>query len=60
MGDLIDEAASFPNGKHDDQVDALSQALNRLVLAPLLAGQIVTADDVFEELDDFASYMPRF
>lgn len=29
---LIDEAASFPNGTHDDQVDALSQALNRIFI----------------------------
>jgi predicted phage terminase large subunit-like protein len=29
---LIDEAAAFPNGTHDDQVDATSQALNRLLL----------------------------
>ncbi|CAB4912138.1 unannotated protein [freshwater metagenome] len=32
VGDLIDEAASFPNGAHDDQVDALSQGLRRLFL----------------------------
>jgi predicted phage terminase large subunit-like protein len=30
VADLEDELASFPNGLHDDQVDALSQALNRL------------------------------
>ena len=24
---LVDECAAFPNGAHDDQVDALSQAL---------------------------------
>jgi predicted phage terminase large subunit-like protein len=29
---LIEECASFPNGAHDDQVDALSQALKRLLL----------------------------
>jgi predicted phage terminase large subunit-like protein len=29
---LIDEAAAFPNGTHDDQVDTTSQALNRLLL----------------------------
>ena len=29
--DLVDEAASFPNGKHDDRVDCMSQALNRLI-----------------------------
>lgn len=28
--DLIGEASNFPNGKHDDQVDALSQALVHL------------------------------
>lgn len=36
IGALIDEAAGFPFGAHDDQVDALSQALNRLLLNPLL------------------------
>jgi predicted phage terminase large subunit-like protein len=30
VADLIDEAASFPNGTHDDQVDAMTQALNRI------------------------------
>ena len=30
-GDFIDECASFPYGKHDDQVDAMSQALTRLI-----------------------------
>ncbi|WP_284984289.1 phage terminase large subunit [Arthrobacter sp. efr-133-TYG-118] len=30
--DLIDEAASFPNGAHDDQIDGLSQALQRLLV----------------------------
>lgn len=30
--DLIDEATSFPNAAHDDQVDATSQALARLLL----------------------------
>jgi predicted phage terminase large subunit-like protein len=29
---FIDEAAAFPNGKHDDQVDAASQALQRLLI----------------------------
>lgn len=30
-GDFIDEWAAFPNGAHDDQVDAGSQALNKLI-----------------------------
>lgn len=28
--DFLDECAAFPTGAHDDQVDAMSQALNRL------------------------------
>ena len=31
---LIEEATVFPNGQHDDQVDALSQALGRFYLRP--------------------------
>jgi predicted phage terminase large subunit-like protein len=27
---LIDECSTFPNGKYDDQVDQMTQALNRL------------------------------
>ena len=30
MEELIEECTSFPNAAHDDQVDALTQALNRL------------------------------
>lgn len=30
LAKLLDEVASFPNGTHDDQVDAMSQALQRL------------------------------
>lgn len=29
--DFVNEAAAFPNGEHDDQVDAMSQALNRII-----------------------------
>jgi phage terminase large subunit-like protein len=53
-GGLIEEAAGFPNATNDDQVDALSQGLNRLVLQPLLAGDIVTEDDLDEELANFS------
>lgn len=38
-GGLVDEAAAFPNGTHDDQVDALSQALSRLLLRPERRGR---------------------
>jgi predicted phage terminase large subunit-like protein len=29
---LVDEAASFPNAAHDDQVDCMTQALNRIFI----------------------------
>lgn len=32
---LIEEAKNFPNSAHDDTIDALSQAINRLLLLPL-------------------------
>jgi len=32
VGDLVEEAQVFPNGTHDDQVDALTQALNRMLI----------------------------
>jgi len=60
VGDFIEECAGFPNGKHDDQVDALSQALKRLILQPLLDGHLVTAEDLDEELADFGSYLPNY
>lgn len=52
--DLVEEAAAFPTGTHDDQVDAMTQALNRLVLQPLLAGDdLVTGEDLDDELAGF-------
>lgn len=42
---FVDEAAMFPNGAHDDQVDAFSQGLNRLVLQPLLDDEEVPPDE---------------
>lgn len=61
VGDFIEEHAAFPTGVHDDQVDGTSQGLNRLVLQPLLDGDlVVTAEDVFEELDETGSYIPSF
>jgi predicted phage terminase large subunit-like protein len=51
VDDLIEECAGFPLGTHDDQVDALSQALNRLLLNPILTGDLVFED---EEDDEYA------
>lgn len=32
VGGFVEEAAAFPNGTHDDQVDAMTQAVARLLL----------------------------
>lgn len=51
---FIDEHAGFPNGSHDDQVDACTQAINRLLLAPILAGSlIIDAEDLDDDLGDY-------
>lgn len=54
VGEFIDEAAAFPNGAHDDQVDCAAQALTRLLLTPLLQGDGLVVPDDFD--DDVAGY----
>ena len=34
LSDFIEECAAFPNGAHDDQVDAMTQALLRWNMIP--------------------------
>ena len=36
--ELVEEAKNFPNGAHDDTIDAMSQAINRVLLMPLTRG----------------------
>lgn len=43
--EFVEECAGFPNGANDDQVDTFSQALTRLMLMPLLAGDELVEDD---------------
>jgi predicted phage terminase large subunit-like protein len=40
VASLIKEAATFPNGKHDDQVDAYSQAINWAHRQPTSSGHM--------------------
>ncbi|RHA38729.1 terminase [Cellulomonas rhizosphaerae] len=49
--DLLEEAKAFPNWAHDDTVDALSQAINRLLLWPLHDpdDDTVTSDDLIDD-----------
>lgn len=47
---FVDEARSFPNGTNDDQIDGFSQAINRLLLMPLMSEGIVEAEE-FDEIE---------
>jgi predicted phage terminase large subunit-like protein len=49
--DLIEEARNFPNSAHDDTIDALSQAINRLLLMPTTAADDLIEPDEYEEAD---------
>ncbi len=51
VGGFIEEHASFPHGANDDRVDAMSQAINRMLLAPILDGSLVLEPSDF--IDDF-------
>ena len=47
--DLTEEARDFPAAAHDDTVDAMSQAVHRLLLVPILSEETHDAEDVFGE-----------
>lgn len=54
VADLIEEAAAFPNGAHDDTVDAMSQAVHRLLLVPIIDGAGTGwTDDILGDDDDY-------
>lgn len=42
---LVEEAQGFPRATHDDRVDAMTQALNRLLLNPLFVDDQIVEDD---------------
>jgi len=48
---LLEEAKNFPNSSHDDTIDALSQAINRILLMPLTARDDQVEDEIYEEND---------
>lgn len=50
VDELIEEAAAFPNGAHDDAVDGFTQAVNRMLIDPILTGPAEEPD--WDEIDD--------
>ena len=60
VGEHIEEAKNFPNGAHDDTIDAMSQALNRLLLMPLTEGMGDVVEPEEYELYEETSYMGAY
>lgn len=56
--DVIEECAGFPTAAHDDDVDALSQALNRLILQPLFHDDDLVDEEDFLDDEDLAPIAP--
>ena len=58
VDDFVAECSAFPNGAHDDQVDAMTQALNRMifvdadVIAPKHVKYTVYTEDMLEDLSN--------
>ena len=51
--ELTEEARNFPAAAHDDTVDAMSQAVHRLLLVPLLDGRTLhSLDELTDDYDD--------
>jgi len=46
--DFKEECRDFPNGANDDQVDAMSQAVNRILLMPLMEESVVEPEEFTE------------
>ena len=51
LSDFVEEMASFPNGAHDDVVDATTQALNYLRVKPELWAIVLGPSSVDRQLD---------
>lgn len=54
--ELREEARNFPASAHDDTIDAMSQAINQLLLHPLGETGQLDAGDLFEDLEGQISY----
>lgn len=53
---LFQEAVNFPNVAHDDTVDAMSQAINQLLLNRLDADQLFPAEE-YDYIDEYGYHL---
>jgi predicted phage terminase large subunit-like protein len=49
---LLEEAKNFPNSSHDDTIDGMSQAINRLLLLPLENEGNQWEPDIYDEINE--------
>jgi len=49
---LLEEAKNFPNSSHDDTIDGMSQAANRLLLNPLGDDGNVVEPDIYDFINE--------
>jgi len=49
IDEFLMEALSFPSGANDDQLDTFSQAVNQLLLRPLMNNGRIIEPDVYDE-----------
>lgn len=53
--ELVDSCAAFPTGEHDDDIDAMSQALNRMIFVDADVGKVAVekittwSEDMYED-----------
>jgi predicted phage terminase large subunit-like protein len=57
VDEFVEEATAFPNARHDDQVDAMTQALHRL--RSMRSNFGVPESQIVVELDDIPPSWPR-
>lgn len=58
--ELREEAANFPASKHDDTIDTMSQAINRLLLMPILNEGRVVEPDIYDEYENRGYVIAEF
>lgn len=57
VSDLFEEARNFPNSSHDDTIDTMSQAINQILLQPILMGQgDIVEPEEYEDFDERGYY----
>lgn len=55
--DFIEECSAFPNGKNDDDVDAMTQAISKMIYS---MGKVEQKKPIYNEYNDYINEMTRW